>query len=109
APRGLHRPRLPGDRRADGAERAALPRGRAAAAGVPRRMRRSLDTLADYEAAARRRLPRLAYDFIAGGADSEVTLGENVAAFDRRRTSSAPPAGFGASTRRSPSSTSRRR
>lgn len=40
-------------------------------------------TLADVRSAARRRLPRFAFDFIDGGADGEVTLAENVAAFDR--------------------------
>ncbi|MEN3279343.1 MAG: hypothetical protein V7607_483 [Solirubrobacteraceae bacterium] len=36
----------------------------------------------DYRRLARRRLPRLAFDFIDGGADSEVTLRRNVAAFE---------------------------
>ncbi|MFQ5426181.1 MAG: alpha-hydroxy acid oxidase [Gaiellales bacterium] len=34
---------------------------------------------------ARRRLPRLAFDFIDGGADDEVTVRENVQAFQRAR------------------------
>jgi L-lactate dehydrogenase (cytochrome) len=37
----------------------------------------------DYRRLARRRLPRLAFDFIDGGADGEVTLRRNVAAFER--------------------------
>jgi L-lactate dehydrogenase (cytochrome) len=37
----------------------------------------------DYRRLARRRLPRLAFDFIDGGADAEVTLRRNVAAFER--------------------------
>jgi len=37
----------------------------------------------DYRRLARRRLPRLAFDFIDGGADGEVTLRHNLAAFER--------------------------
>jgi L-lactate dehydrogenase (cytochrome) len=37
----------------------------------------------DYRRLARRRLPRLAFDFIDGGADAEVTLRRNVDAFER--------------------------
>jgi isopentenyl diphosphate isomerase/L-lactate dehydrogenase-like FMN-dependent dehydrogenase len=37
----------------------------------------------DYRRLARRRLPRVAFDFIDGGADSEVTLRRNVEAFER--------------------------
>ena len=37
----------------------------------------------DYEALARRKLPKPIYDFIAGGAEDEVTLRENRAAFQR--------------------------
>ncbi|HVW46323.1 MAG TPA: alpha-hydroxy acid oxidase [Solirubrobacterales bacterium] len=40
-------------------------------------------TLADLERAARRRLPRLAYDFVAGGSGEELTLRRNRAAFER--------------------------
>lgn len=43
-----------------------------------------LHSLADFRAAARRRLPRLAFDFIDGGADGEHTLRANEAAFARR-------------------------
>ena len=41
--------------------------------------------LDDYEAAARNILPQLAYDYIAGGADDEITLRDNRAAFARVR------------------------
>jgi 4-hydroxymandelate oxidase len=37
----------------------------------------------EYEALARRRLPQVAYDFFAGGAEDEWTLGENRRAYDR--------------------------
>ncbi len=37
---------------------------------------------ADYEAVARQRLPAMAYDYIAGAAGDEITLGRNRAAFD---------------------------
>jgi L-lactate dehydrogenase (cytochrome) len=37
----------------------------------------------DYRRAARRRLPRLAFEFVDGGADEEVTLRRNVEAFER--------------------------
>jgi L-lactate dehydrogenase (cytochrome) len=38
---------------------------------------------ADYEDAARRRLPRPLFDYICGGADDEKTAAANVASFDR--------------------------
>lgn len=38
--------------------------------------------IADLRRAAKRRLPRVAFDYIDGGADGEVTLRENVRAFD---------------------------
>jgi len=41
-------------------------------------------SVADVRERARRRLPRLAFDFIDGGADGEVTLRANEAAFARR-------------------------
>ncbi|WP_158639138.1 alpha-hydroxy acid oxidase [Elioraea rosea] len=41
-------------------------------------------SIADLERAARRRLPRFVYDFIAGGAGQERTLSANRAAFERR-------------------------
>ena len=37
----------------------------------------------EYEALARQRLPQVAYDFFAGGAEDEWTVGENRAAFSR--------------------------
>ena len=37
----------------------------------------------DFRKAAKRRLPRPLYDYIAGGADDEHTLGANVRSFDR--------------------------
>ncbi|AEA24801.1 (S)-2-hydroxy-acid oxidase [Pseudonocardia dioxanivorans CB1190] len=40
-------------------------------------------TVADLRAAARRRLPRMVFDFVDGGAEDELTLTENEAAFDR--------------------------
>lgn len=39
----------------------------------------------DFRSRARRRLPRLVFDFIDGGAEGEVTLRDNEAAFDRIR------------------------
>ena len=41
--------------------------------------------LADYEAAARQILPRLAYDYYASGSDDELTVADNQAAFRRLR------------------------
>jgi 4-hydroxymandelate oxidase len=41
--------------------------------------------LADYETLARERLDPGAWDYLAGGADDEITLAENVAAFRRLR------------------------
>src|SRR5689334_12668719 len=40
-------------------------------------------TLADFEQAARARLPREVWDFVAGGAGHEATLAANLRAFDR--------------------------
>lgn len=45
------------------------------------RFRARCHTVADVEAAARRALPRPVFDYIAGGADDEVTLAENVSAY----------------------------
>jgi 4-hydroxymandelate oxidase len=42
-------------------------------------------TVAELEEQARARLDRAAYDYVAGGADDEVTLRENCAAFERYR------------------------
>jgi isopentenyl diphosphate isomerase/L-lactate dehydrogenase-like FMN-dependent dehydrogenase len=42
-------------------------------------------SIADLRRLARRRLPRVVFDYIDGGADGEVTLHENCAAFERIR------------------------
>ena len=42
-------------------------------------------SVADLRRLARRRLPGLVFDFIDGGAGDEITLRENVQAFDRWR------------------------
>jgi isopentenyl diphosphate isomerase/L-lactate dehydrogenase-like FMN-dependent dehydrogenase len=47
------------------------------------RISRTVVTLDDLEALARRRLPRMVFDFIAGGAEDEHTLDLNCAAFRR--------------------------
>ena len=39
--------------------------------------------IADLRMLAKRRLPRVVFDYIDGGADSEVTLRENCRIFDR--------------------------
>ena len=44
-----------------------------------------LANLAEFEEAARARLPKLAYDYYAGGSYDELTLADNQAAFRRRR------------------------
>jgi 4-hydroxymandelate oxidase len=44
-----------------------------------------LANLAEFEEAARVRLPKLAYDYYAGGSYDELTLADNQAAFRRRR------------------------
>ena len=46
-------------------------------------MERSIVTLDDYERIARAKLPREVFDYYAGGAGAEWTLGENRPAFDR--------------------------
>ncbi|WP_084315970.1 aminotransferase class I/II-fold pyridoxal phosphate-dependent enzyme [Actinospica robiniae] len=56
----------------------------------------SLLTLADYELAARARLPREVWDFVAGGALDERTLAANLDAFDRVRLLPRVLAGAGA-------------
>ena len=50
-------------------------------AEAPRAIRRCL-TIEDLRTAARRRLPRLVFDFIDGGARDETTLHDNRRAFD---------------------------
>jgi isopentenyl diphosphate isomerase/L-lactate dehydrogenase-like FMN-dependent dehydrogenase len=47
-------------------------------------IRRSPATVEDVRRAARRRLPRLAFDFIDGGADAELSLRRNAEAFELR-------------------------
>lgn len=42
-------------------------------------------TVADLRAAARRRLPRMVFDFVDGGAEDEITRDDNEAAFRRLR------------------------
>ena len=42
-------------------------------------------TVVDYEPIAKRRLSHMAYEYIAGGAGDEITLRDNVQAFDRLR------------------------
>ncbi|HTQ78063.1 MAG TPA: alpha-hydroxy acid oxidase, partial [Burkholderiales bacterium] len=42
-------------------------------------------SIADLRELARRRLPRAIFDFIDGGAEDEITLADNRAAFERRR------------------------
>src|SRR5690348_2326532 len=54
-----------------------------------------LVNLAEYEDAARAVLPQMAFDYIAGGADDEVTLRENRAAFARLRLRPRVLAGVG--------------
>ncbi|MEO1085801.1 MAG: alpha-hydroxy acid oxidase [Acidobacteriota bacterium] len=44
----------------------------------------ALINLFDYQEAAEKRLPKMAYDYYSSGAHDEVTLRENRAAFDRR-------------------------
>jgi 4-hydroxymandelate oxidase len=40
-------------------------------------------TLSDFETAARQKLPGMAYDYYSSGANDEITLRENMAAYDR--------------------------
>src|SRR5262245_35480163 len=50
-------------------------------AGVPRHLRRYL-SLADFEATAKRRLPRMIYGFISGGSETDQALRDNRRAFE---------------------------
>lgn len=52
-------------------------------------------SIADYREAARRRLPRMIFDFFDGGADSENTLAYNRAALDARRLLGSAPVDVG--------------
>lgn len=56
---------------------------------------RSPQSIADYREAARRRLPRMIFDFYDGGADSENTLAYNRAALDARRLLGSAPVDVG--------------
>ena len=47
--------------------------------------RRRFHTYEDFRRAAQRRVPRMVFEFVDGGADGESTLRENRAAFDRVR------------------------
>ena len=47
----------------------------------PRVVRRAV-SVADLRLAAKKRLPRVVFDYIDGGADAEVTLRENCRAFE---------------------------
>ncbi len=46
---------------------------------------RNAHTIEDLRRGAKRRLPRAVFDYIDGGADGEVTMGENCTVFDRVR------------------------
>jgi L-lactate dehydrogenase (cytochrome) len=63
---------------------------------VSARVLRRAVTVADLRLAARKRLPRVVFDYIDGGADAEVTLRENCRAFEdvtfRPRSAVATPA-----------------
>src|SRR5688572_18160531 len=54
-----------------------------------------LISIDDYEAAAREKLSQMAYDYIAGGSDDEVTVRENRSAYDRYRLGPRMLAGVG--------------
>ena len=58
-----------------------LPTAQRSQAAVPRRLQRYL-SLADFEATARRRLPKMMYGFVAGGVETNASLRANRAAFD---------------------------
>ena len=52
-----------------------------ATSAVPRELRRYL-SLNDFEATARRRLPKFLYGYIAGGAESDAAVRDNRQAFE---------------------------
>ena len=58
-----------------------LPTAQRSQTAVPRRLRRYL-SLADFEATAGRRLPRMIYGFIAGVVETDAALRDNRRAFD---------------------------
>ena len=45
--------------------------------------KRDLISVFDYEAAARKKLPKIAFEYYASGANDEITLHENHAAYER--------------------------
>ena len=47
--------------------------------------KRKFVNIFDFEAAARTKLPKVAYDYYASGASDEITLRENHAAYERIR------------------------
>jgi 4-hydroxymandelate oxidase len=68
------------------ARTSGLPRVHQAAAGSPAQAAPApLVNLFDYEELARKRLPAMAYEYIAGGAGDEVTLRDNRTHFDAIR------------------------
>ncbi|WP_296140589.1 MULTISPECIES: alpha-hydroxy acid oxidase [unclassified Pseudonocardia] len=58
-------------------------RGTRRAGGLRARRAAAAITVADLRVAARKRLPRMVFDFVDGGAEDELTVTENEAAFDR--------------------------
>src|SRR5262245_49313073 len=74
------RPPAAASPRTTGADR-PLPSAQRSQTAVPRRLRRYL-SLADFEATARRRLPRMIYGFIAGAVETDAALRDNRRAFD---------------------------
>ena len=60
---------------------AAKPLTRPAAPAVPRK----LASVSDFEPLARQRMSHMAYEYVSGGAGDELTLRDNIQAFDRLR------------------------
>ena len=60
---------------------AAKPLTRPAATAVPRK----LASVSDFEPLARQRMSHMAYEYVSGGAGDELTLRDNIQAFDRLR------------------------
>jgi (S)-mandelate dehydrogenase len=56
-----------------------------------RRRLRAAHSIDDLRDAARRTLPRMVFDYVDGGAQSESTMRQNRAAFERHRLLSAAP------------------
>lgn len=59
--------------------------GSGALSSAAAELRRRLPTVAHLEARARRRMPRFAYDFVAGGVGEDIGLAQNRAAMDAIR------------------------